>query len=357
MMRVSRAADGQPRFHPDADAEDRGSGAAAGRSRARSISIFSISGFGSNTSSGCHHADPGAVGPARPRSQQQIAAAGQPACCSRCPACAPTSSSPTASAFAAAATACSSRSPARDYAELADDRAKDRRPDEQGPQDSAASTVNYNATQPQLTLSIDRDKAAALGIDINGLGTTMQAMIDGARSAQVFVERCKPIRCAWSRPPRRSTIRAISRASSSRRGTAATCRCPRSRRSPRRRSRPRSRREQQRRDVSVTASARWRLCARRRLSARAADRRADPARRRRLHPAAGRSQDHRRFQQRPRHHLRLCAGGHPAGAVGAVRKRLRRASSSWSRCRSGSPAPSMRCCSPAAASTSIRRSG
>ena len=30
-------------------------------------------------------------------------------------------------------------------------------------------TVNYDATQPELTLSIDRDKAAALGIDINGL--------------------------------------------------------------------------------------------------------------------------------------------------------------------------------------------
>jgi HAE1 family hydrophobic/amphiphilic exporter-1 len=48
-------------------------------------------------------------------------------------------------------------------------------------------TVNYNATQPELTLSIDRDKAAALGIDINGLATTMQAMIDGADAGTVFV--------------------------------------------------------------------------------------------------------------------------------------------------------------------------
>jgi HAE1 family hydrophobic/amphiphilic exporter-1 len=35
-------------------------------------------------------------------------------------------------------------------------------------------TVNYDTTQPQLTLSVDRDKAAALGIDINGLSGTLQ---------------------------------------------------------------------------------------------------------------------------------------------------------------------------------------
>jgi HAE1 family hydrophobic/amphiphilic exporter-1 len=48
-------------------------------------------------------------------------------------------------------------------------------------------TVNYNATQPQLTLSIDRDKANAIGVDINGLATTMQAMIDGANVGSVFI--------------------------------------------------------------------------------------------------------------------------------------------------------------------------
>jgi HAE1 family hydrophobic/amphiphilic exporter-1 len=47
--------------------------------------------------------------------------------------------------------------------------------------------VNYDATQPQLTLSIDRDKAAALGIDFNGLSTTMQAMIDGSQIGTVFI--------------------------------------------------------------------------------------------------------------------------------------------------------------------------
>ncbi|HVW91247.1 MAG TPA: efflux RND transporter permease subunit [Devosia sp.] len=46
--------------------------------------------------------------------------------------------------------------------------------------------VNYDTTQPQLTLSIDRDKAAALGIDINGLGPTLQAMIDGDQVGTIF---------------------------------------------------------------------------------------------------------------------------------------------------------------------------
>ena len=48
-------------------------------------------------------------------------------------------------------------------------------------------SVNYETTQPQMTLSIDRDKAAQLGIDINGLGTTMQAMIDGSNVGTVFI--------------------------------------------------------------------------------------------------------------------------------------------------------------------------
>ncbi|HTM77682.1 MAG TPA: efflux RND transporter permease subunit, partial [Devosia sp.] len=47
--------------------------------------------------------------------------------------------------------------------------------------------VNYDTTQPQLTLTIDRERAAALGIDINGLGATMQAMIDGADVGNVFI--------------------------------------------------------------------------------------------------------------------------------------------------------------------------
>jgi HAE1 family hydrophobic/amphiphilic exporter-1 len=47
--------------------------------------------------------------------------------------------------------------------------------------------VDFDTTQPQLTLTIDRARADALGIDINGLATTMQAMIDGADIGNVFI--------------------------------------------------------------------------------------------------------------------------------------------------------------------------
>ncbi|HEV7275295.1 MAG TPA: efflux RND transporter permease subunit [Devosiaceae bacterium] len=47
--------------------------------------------------------------------------------------------------------------------------------------------VSYETTQPQMTLTVDRERAARLGIDISGLGTTMQAMIDGADVGTVFI--------------------------------------------------------------------------------------------------------------------------------------------------------------------------
>ena len=47
--------------------------------------------------------------------------------------------------------------------------------------------VSYETTQPQMTLTVDRERAAQLGIDISGLGTTMQAMIDGSDVGTVFI--------------------------------------------------------------------------------------------------------------------------------------------------------------------------
>nr|WP_314258136.1 efflux RND transporter permease subunit [uncultured Devosia sp.] len=47
--------------------------------------------------------------------------------------------------------------------------------------------VDYDTNQPQLTLTVDRQRADQLGIDINGLATTMQAMIDGADVGSVFI--------------------------------------------------------------------------------------------------------------------------------------------------------------------------
>jgi hydrophobic/amphiphilic exporter-1 (mainly G- bacteria), HAE1 family len=48
-------------------------------------------------------------------------------------------------------------------------------------------SVSYETTQPQVTLTVDRERAGALGIDINGLGTTMQAMIDGSDVGTIFI--------------------------------------------------------------------------------------------------------------------------------------------------------------------------
>ncbi|MFD2646967.1 efflux RND transporter permease subunit [Devosia albogilva] len=49
-------------------------------------------------------------------------------------------------------------------------------------------SVNFDTTQPQLTLTVDRARADALGIDINGLATTMQAMVDGSDIGNVFID-------------------------------------------------------------------------------------------------------------------------------------------------------------------------
>jgi len=49
-------------------------------------------------------------------------------------------------------------------------------------------SVNFDTTQPQLTLTIDRERSAALGIDVAGLATTMQAMIDGTDVGNVFID-------------------------------------------------------------------------------------------------------------------------------------------------------------------------
>jgi len=47
--------------------------------------------------------------------------------------------------------------------------------------------LSTEATQPQLSVTIDRERASDLGIDINGLGAAMQAMLDGRKIGQVFI--------------------------------------------------------------------------------------------------------------------------------------------------------------------------
>ena len=48
--------------------------------------------------------------------------------------------------------------------------------------------LDYERTQPQLFVQIDRTLAADLGVDIAGLGQALQAMLDGREVASVFIE-------------------------------------------------------------------------------------------------------------------------------------------------------------------------
>ncbi len=48
--------------------------------------------------------------------------------------------------------------------------------------------LEYEQTQPQLFVQINRALAADLGIDITGLGQALQAVLDGRRVASVFIE-------------------------------------------------------------------------------------------------------------------------------------------------------------------------
>jgi len=48
-------------------------------------------------------------------------------------------------------------------------------------------SVSYDTSQPQLTIDIDRERAADLGVSIDGLAATMQAVLDGREIGEVFV--------------------------------------------------------------------------------------------------------------------------------------------------------------------------
>lgn len=48
--------------------------------------------------------------------------------------------------------------------------------------------LDYETTQPQIQVQLDRDKASDLGIDIVGLGDALQAMVDQRKVGTVFVK-------------------------------------------------------------------------------------------------------------------------------------------------------------------------
>ncbi|MEF2550827.1 efflux RND transporter permease subunit [Aurantimonas sp. A2-1-M11] len=62
--------------------------------------------------------------------------------------------------------------------------------------------LSEDATQPQLSVLIDRARASDLGIDIDGLATAMQALLDGREIGQTYVEdKQVPIKLIASSDP------------------------------------------------------------------------------------------------------------------------------------------------------------
>jgi len=47
---------------------------------------------------------------------------------------------------------------------------------------------SYDTTQAQVRVTVDRERAQALGIDISGLGDSLQAMLDGKQVGTIFVD-------------------------------------------------------------------------------------------------------------------------------------------------------------------------
>ncbi|MEX0922147.1 MAG: efflux RND transporter permease subunit [Rhodovibrionaceae bacterium] len=48
--------------------------------------------------------------------------------------------------------------------------------------------MSYSATQPELSVEIDRERATDLGVDIDGIAATLQAMVDGSEVAEINVD-------------------------------------------------------------------------------------------------------------------------------------------------------------------------
>jgi hydrophobic/amphiphilic exporter-1 (mainly G- bacteria), HAE1 family len=48
--------------------------------------------------------------------------------------------------------------------------------------------LSYETTQPQLFIRVDRERASDLGIDIDGLGETLQSVLDGTSVGSVFID-------------------------------------------------------------------------------------------------------------------------------------------------------------------------
>jgi HAE1 family hydrophobic/amphiphilic exporter-1 len=162
-------------------------------------SVFSVSGFGSNTSSGFMTLTL-APWDQRTRSQQQIAAQVQQML-QFVPGVQANIIQSNSLGIRGGGNGLQFAVSGSDYSELNDTAQKIAAEMNKDPKYGRV-TVNYNATTPELTVSVDRDKAAALGVDINGLATTLQAMVDGAQIGQVFVgDEAYPVRIVSTSQP------------------------------------------------------------------------------------------------------------------------------------------------------------
>lgn len=62
--------------------------------------------------------------------------------------------------------------------------------------------LNYEANQAQLSVTIDRERASDLGVDIGGLAWALQAMLDGSSVVDIFVEgEAYPVKLLSSTTP------------------------------------------------------------------------------------------------------------------------------------------------------------
>ncbi|MCB1458093.1 MAG: efflux RND transporter permease subunit, partial [Nitratireductor sp.] len=87
------------------------------------------------------------------------------------------------------------------YSELAESAAKLVELMEQNPRFGQVR-LSYETTQPQLSVSINRERATDLGIDISGLAETLQAVLDGREVAQVFIrDRAFPVKIVSTTSP------------------------------------------------------------------------------------------------------------------------------------------------------------
>ena len=181
----SRAAGRQPAIHPEPDEADRGRRAADGAGTARS---------GTSSRSAASATPPTAAswssrwrpGTSAARSQDEIVRDIQ-AAAGRVPSVRAFAIQPNSLGIRGAGNGLQFAVVGNDYDQLSKEAAdimhameKDR--------GFGQVRLDYETTQPQLSVSIDREKASDLGINITGLGTALQAMVDQRKVGTVFVK-------------------------------------------------------------------------------------------------------------------------------------------------------------------------